>query len=189
MDFKELDGLLPKEITESDDPNLFRDLRDYADSKVQSAKKKKMDSMLGQFRETYVGKSVLVYGRVYQKIGTSFVNKSDITIVKMHSVEYAGLNFIAGNATVLHIVYGDASRPAIFGNQFDSDRIEVNAYADKDYHLDTAYELTFLSEEEVQKYLTMVRADVANSLAWFIEHSAMENTKTEETADANPANI
>lgn len=168
--YEKIKSMLPKELLESGDVSMFRQLREFADSEVQELKRKDTERNLDKYVPMYVGKYILEYGHLYH--GPNKVdNTNDINIVRVHAVKSVGIGFLSCKATVLGIKYGGVHKQIATG-KFDVaeyDDIQVCTYVDEDYRFSLDRTPHVLTAEEVSNYMNQARIDISNSMTWFTE--------------------
>lgn len=177
-----LKDILPKEITESTDPDMFRALREFSNSEVRRLEQERTERDLDKYRPKYEGKYILEYGTHCMKIAIpQCPNKKDIYIVRVHSIKSVGYGFLSCDATVLRIKYGDTHEKlrdgGLSANNFDE--VKVCSYDDTDYRFNYENEPTVLSDDQVQEYINTALADVSNSFTWFKEQKSRDGQEKE----------
>lgn len=162
-----VESLLPKEVKELTDVNMLRDLREYFDSRVQEEKTKKENASIDKYRDTYEGKILLQYGRIWNG-PISKPNENDIDIVKVNKLLFVGNGFIRADVDVLNIKYETPRHELKIGLTADNyGEVTIDTYHDNQYSIqinDNSYASTlrekkiqepvFLTVEEVDKYIT-----------------------------------
>lgn len=82
----------------------LRDIREYADIRVQRRKEQVAQANKGELEAKYRGKYLLIYGPTLM-MAVNTPNQNDIKIVHVLDVNYAGTGSFKVNAKIIHIEY------------------------------------------------------------------------------------
>lgn len=97
---------IKKNIDASLSENDLKELRDYADSRLDEVRKQKELSKKADVEMKYKGKYILCYGRTIKMIG-GVKNKNDIKIVYVENTDFQGHGFFRCKAKIIQIKYND----------------------------------------------------------------------------------
>lgn len=173
MQNDEIREILPTQITESTDVAFLRTVREYLDGLVQAAKDKNIAEHITEYRPMYEGKFILTLGKIYTK--ASFVNNpNDITIAKIHSVDYVLHGALKCHATIFNIKYKDDDSHIATGlNTTNFDSVSIRAYNHTGYSVDLVDKPIFLTQEQVQTYVDDATKRCRFNGRWFLEETGI----------------
>ncbi len=173
-------SFLSKELVESRDEKLLRELRDYAEAELDAIKQERTDACLKELIPAYTGKYLLLRGGASTKIGITIPEKDDFVIVYVKSLNHAGEGFFTCDAAILRIKYTSSNTLPESVCAFDKNfsKVSVSTYYDHCYRIDLIEEPRFLTEPEVNRYIQQARIDIANNCTWFLEQKFNDDSKS-----------
>lgn len=132
-------------------------LRDDADKKLEEVREAKRAKEREKFMQDWAGKYIISYGRKYLKAGSS-VDKSDIKIAHIISVDFKGRNFIRCKAHLIHIKYNDEHDWLNAGlNSKGYGEVKLEAYITPSYDIQDDEEVKIITKEEALKIINDAR--------------------------------
>ena len=102
MDLEKIKKNIDASLSEHD----LKELRDYADFRLEEVRKQKELSNKAEIELKYKGKYILCYGRTMKMIG-GVKNKNDIKIVYVEDTDFQGHGFFRCKAKIIQIKYND----------------------------------------------------------------------------------
>lgn len=175
----EIKQLLPAEIINSSDVKFLRNVREYVDGLVQMAKDKDSNEHIVDYRVKYVNAFLLFYGKTYTKAST-ITNQNDITIAKIHSVDYVLHSSIKCHATVINIKYCDDNNRLAAGlNATNFDCVSIRTYNHSGFNISLDEAPYFLTPERVKELVDDATKRSNFSGRWFLEETGILE-KTDE---------
>jgi hypothetical protein len=174
-------SFISKDLLDSRDEKLMKELRDFADEELDSIRQERHDAVLKELAPAYTGKYLLLCGGTPTKIGFTIPEKDDFVIVYVKSLSHAGEGFFTCNAVILRIKYTDSKHPpeyAAYEFEKKFSKVSVSTYYDQCYRIDFSAEPRFLSELEVNRYIQQARVDITNNCTWFLEQKFNDDNKS-----------
>ena len=97
---------LKEKICNLTDENELREIRDYADARLQQVKEEKAFAKKEILEAKYKDKYIVKYGSNWiQNSRTLSKNENDITIAHILNISFQGRDFFRCHAKVIHIKY------------------------------------------------------------------------------------
>jgi len=125
---------LKEKICKLSDENELRDIRDYADARLQQVKEEKAFAKKEILEAKYKDKYLVKYGSSLMKSGT-LPNKDDITIIHVLDIAFQGRDFFRCHAKVIHIKYDDDMGIVGHLSAAGYNDINIQCYEDSQYDL------------------------------------------------------
>lgn len=148
-------------IEKCDNENELRELRQCADSRLQTVKQEHAVSKREDFVTKYKGKYILMYGKNYTRI-SSFDNFHKTTIVLVEDVKSVSYDFMYVSGKRLEIDYSCTTYDArlVDINEDNTGNVKITNSTEEDYRIDF-HEISAIVdsakvEEIKQKALTNV---------------------------------
>jgi hypothetical protein len=164
-------SFISKDLLDSRDEKLMKELRDFADEELDSIRQEKNDAALKDLAPAYTGKYLLLCGGTPTKIGFTIPEKDDFVIVYVKKLHHAGEGFFTCDAAIMRIKYTSEKSPEeslnVFSKKFS--KVSVATYNDPVLRINFTDSQRFITEEEVDRYVQSVQLDLANNYAWFME--------------------
>lgn len=164
-------SFISKDLLDSRDEKLMKELRDFADEELDSIRQERHDAVLKELAPAYTGKYLLLCGGTSTKIGFTIPEKDDFVIVYVKKVHHAGEGFVTCDAAVMRIKYTSERTPEeslnVFSKKFS--KVSIATYNDPCMRIDFSVSQRFITEEEVDKYVQSAQLDLANNYTWFLE--------------------
>ena len=157
--YEHLEQILPESVLKSNDIALLRDIRAYADARVQEIKKQKEEKELKKFTPDLEGKFIVQHGDSWD--GPCRVpNLNDTQYVYIKKLDFVGHGFVRCKAVIFNIDYGDTgdrvNRAGLCAKDYD--HIRVACWQDDSFDLsfEAAKNPTYISAEEVRKEIEKI---------------------------------
>lgn len=167
-------GFISKDLLDARDEKLMKELRDFADSELDSIRQEKNDAALKDLEPAYAGKYLLMSGGLFTRMGLTVPDKDDILIVYVKKLHHAGEGFFTCDAAVMRIKYTSERNPEeplnVFSKKFS--KVSVATYNDPCLRINFSDSRRFIDEVEVDRYIQNVQLDLANNYTWFMEQKA-----------------
>ena len=161
----ELKEKLPKELLECTDINVFRSLKDWADTKAHELEKEKQRKEIDKYRPNIEGKFLLKYGREWRG-PVRVVNNDDVHIVYVKKIEFVGHDFLRCDAVVFNIKNASTiekinnSSLSVSSNEYDDIRVATWHDSNYDISFETAMNPDIIDRKEAEKIIDKALADV-----------------------------
>lgn len=175
-------SFLSKDLLDSRDEKLMKELRDFVDNELDSIRQEKNDAALKDLAPAYTGRYILLAGGLVTKMGFTVPDMDDILIVYAKKLHHAGEGFFTCDAAVMRIKYTSAGNPEeslnVLGKKFS--KVSLATYNDPCLRVNFVDIQRFISEQEVDRYIQQVRLDIANNCTWFMEQKYNNDNKSGE---------
>lgn len=171
--YEHLEQILPESVLKSNDIALLRDIRAYADARVQEIKKQKEEKELKKFTPDLEGKFIVQHGDSWD--GPCRVpNLNDTKYIYIKKLDFVGHGFVRCKAVIFNIDYGDTSDRV---NQAglcakDYDHISVACWQDDSFDLSfaAAKNPTYISKKEVEAKIKEATTGVSDVVKYYWEN-------------------
>lgn len=159
-DIKEQIGNLTNE-------NELRELREFADARLQQVKEEKAFAKKEVLESKYKDKYIVKYGHDWIQSDRAFSNnENDITIAHIMSVSFQGQGFFRCHARVIHIEYDSESSMISHLSADGFNEVNIHCYEDTQYDL---------REDEIDKIITQNEANEIIADAKKLQKEIMKN--------------
>ena len=152
----ELKEKLPKELLECTDINIFRSLKEWADTKAHELEKEKQRKEIDKYRPNIEGKFLRKYGRKWRG-PVRVVNNNDVYIVYVKKIKFVGRDFLSCDAVVFNIKHANTiekinnSSLSVSSKEYDDIRIATWHDANYDISFETAMNPDIIDRKEVEE--------------------------------------
>lgn len=160
----ELKEKLPKELLECTDINIFRSLKDWADTKAHELEKEKQRKEIDKYKPNIEGKFLRKYGHEWR--GSIRVVNNDIYIVYVKKIEFVGHDFLRCDAVVFNVKHANTiekinnSSLSVSSKEYDDIRVATWHDANYDISFETAMNPDIIDRKEAEKIIDKALADV-----------------------------
>lgn len=153
MDLEKIKKNIDASLSEDD----LKELRDYADSRLEEVRKQKELSNKAEVEMKYKGKYILCYGSALKMMG-SIKNQNDIKIVYVEDTDFQGHGFFRCKAKIIQIKYNDEYNLVNHIGAEDYGDVYVSFEQDKQYSFYETDIEKILTKEEVIEMLDEAKA-------------------------------
>lgn len=144
---------IKEKISKLSNEDELRELREYADARLQQVKDEKAIANKEVLEAKYKDKYLVIYGSDGFKIGAGNTNKNDIKIVHVLDISFVGRRRFRCHAKVIHIQYDSESTfiSHLTANGFNEIRMEC--FEDAQFDLDEANINEIIDENQANKMI------------------------------------
>ena len=161
----ELKEKLPKELLECTDINIFRSLKDWADTKAHELEKEKQRKEIDKYRPDIEGKFLRKYGSEWNG-PRQVVNTNDIYIVYIKKIDFVGHGFLRCDAVVFNVKHASTiekinnSSLSVSSKEYDDIRVATWHDTNYDISFESAMNPDIIDRKEVEEIIDKAIADV-----------------------------
>lgn len=145
----------------------LRELRDFADARLQQVKEEKAFAKKEVLESKYKDKYIVKYGSDWMKNNiTSTKNENDITIAHILSISFQGRGFFRCHAKVIHIEYDTESSMISHLTSDGFNEVNIHCFEDTQYDL---------NENDIDKIISQNEANEIIADAKKLQKEIMKN--------------